>query len=122
MLEAATEDNSRGLEAAVDILGQSIDTPLTKLGEEGELRRAADRTRLQDSIEASETRILTLASGILRHLSEEGKKHKEAMSAETERVSAIADNNGAAAEDMGGGLRELTEILRDNGREKKRLT
>lgn len=37
MLETATEDNRKGLEAAVDMLRQSIDTSLTKLKQEGEL-------------------------------------------------------------------------------------
>ena len=40
---------------------------------------------------------------MLRHLSEEGRRHKDAMSSEIEKVRKIVHKNGSAAEDMAGG-------------------
>ena len=93
------------------MLGQSIDTSLSKLKEEGELRRAAERAKLQEAIKALEGRMMKLGSGMLSHLNEEGERHNEAVLAEIERVRKITHKNGSAAEDMAGGLRELTSVL-----------
>ena len=71
---------------------------------------------LQEAIEASEARVMKLVSGMLSHLSEEGKRHNNAVLTEMERVRKITHKNGSAAEDMAGGLRELTSVLRENGR------
>ena len=64
MLEAATEDNRRGLEAAVGIVAQKVDTSREAMKDEAELRRAADRAKIQEAVEASEARVMKLVNGI----------------------------------------------------------
>ena len=119
-MEAATEDNRRGLEAATDMLGQGIDTSLSKMKEETELRNAADRVRLLDAIEASEARVMKMISGMLRHTSEEGKRRKEETSKEIEMVRKIVHKSGSVAEDIAGSVAELITMLRENGRGRRR--
>ena len=63
---------------------------------------------------------MKLVSGMARNLSEERKRHKETVLSEIERVRKIVHNNGSAAEDMAGGLRKLTSVLRKNEGEYKK--
>ena len=122
MLEATNEGNRGGLDAAVDMLAQQIDAPMADLKDKEELQRAMDRDRVQQAVtkavEKSEKRIMKLVSGMLECLSKEGK-HREETARELKLIRRIVHKNGSAAEDMAGGLRELTGVLRGNGRKKE---
>lgn len=102
MLEAATEDNRRGLESAVDIVAQRMEILLADVRDQAELRRAADRATIQEAAEASKARMMKVVSGILKHLSEELRRQKCKTLIEIERVRQIAHKDGSAADDMAG--------------------